>query len=41
MSEQEDGKPLFGKSWKGTYYLVMAVLAIWIFLFYLFTINFS
>lgn len=41
MTESNDGKPLFGKTWKITYFLVVGVLAILIALFYIFTITFS
>ena len=37
--EQEGAEP--NKSWTSTYWLVMAVLAIQIVLYYLFTITFS
>jgi len=41
MNTEESDKPLFGKSWRGTYFLVVGVLAVLILLFYLFTITFS
>jgi len=41
MSADRPDKPLFGKSWKATYLLLLTVLAVLIALFYLFTITFS
>lgn len=41
MTDQNEGKPLFSKTWRGTYIIVMTVLAVLIALFYLFTITFS
>lgn len=40
-NSQEEGKPLFSKTWKGTYAIVISVLVVLITLFYLFTITFS
>ena len=38
---EQEGHLTMRKSWRGTYWLVMAVLAIQIVFYYLFTITFS
>jgi len=37
----DEAKPPFFKHWSGMYWLVMGSLAVFILLFYLFTITFS
>lgn len=39
--EVDEGKPPFFKNWSGMYWLVIATLAVFILLFYLFTLRYS